>query len=515
MTDDRQATTLCELIGTWLPRQRWFAAKGGDEPALASAGELRLHRPTRSDDGRFTDGRSDDGAEPADRAEPDVDITVHFVTAAVGDVRATYQVPLTYHRRPVPELEHALVGVLVESGTGGVGGGGRQWVYDGPHDPAFVRAWLALVVTRAQALSDDGPAGGRAIGVIQPDTPIPDAPLPGPDRPARVLSGEQSNTSVIVGGDSDPDPVIVKVFRVLQSGANPDVAVTSTLTSVGCPNVPRLTGWVEGEWLDPHGGHAYGHLASVSEFLPGSDDAWRLACVAVETGQPFVEQARKIGEATAAVHKALARALPTSAGDESTLGDLADHLQQRLSWALEAVPALQPYAAAARAAVDAVRHLDRVPRLQRIHGDLHLGQVLDAGPRGWVLLDFEGEPLRPLADRNRQDLALRDVAGMLRSFDYAARHAVLELPDGDPRLGRVDAWAAEAAEAFLAAYATAGGQDPREDAELLRALELDKALYEAVYETRNRPAWVQIPFCAITRLLSPAPARPPSTNTVP
>jgi 1,4-alpha-glucan branching enzyme len=545
MTRVRQSTTFCELLGTWLPQQRWFAAKGGDAPVLQSSGRLRLRRqpaphpaassqpPIPAQPGTpspFGPPPSPPHGTPSSQltapgtagSEADVGITIHFVTATVGQMRATYQVPLTYHRTAVPELAHALVGVLdprqdeppasdagapaeacqPPDGFDGPPDGfdGPRWVYDGPHDPAFVQAWLALVATGAQIRSDDGAAGGRAVGMTQPGTAAPF-----PSRPARVLSGEQSNTSVVVGGSEDPEPVILKVFRVLQSGANPDVAVTSTLTSAGCPNVPRLIGWVDGEWLDPDGGRAYGNLTSVSEFLPGGFDAWRLACVAVENGQPFTEQARGIGAATAVVHGALARALPTSTADHATLGELADHLQQRLDWALAAVPQLTPYAEAARATVDAVRGLDRLPRLQRIHGDLHLGQVLDAGTRGWVLLDFEGEPLRPLADRNRQDLVLRDIAGMLRSFDYAARHTIIGIDGSDPRVARADAWAAEASRAFLDAYTGAGAPDPREDAVLLRALELDKALYEAVYETRNRPTWVQIPVSAITRLLTPSP----------
>jgi 1,4-alpha-glucan branching enzyme len=504
MTQAPRSTTFGELIGAWLPRQRWFAAKGGDDPVLESSGGLRLRRPAGEPAGK-------PAGEPAGElagTDADAGVCVHFVTAAVGDVRATYQVPLTYRRHRVPELEHALLGRLD-------GGDGERWVYDGPHDRAFVQAWLSLVATGDQALSDQGPAGGRAVGVVQPRQPRQPGQLRQPglngdlgpgldaDRPSRVLSGEQSNTSVIVGGDDDGVPVIVKVFRVLQDGANPDVAVTSTLTSAGCSNVPRLIGWIEGEWITPDGLRAHGHLASVSEFLPGRDDAWRLACVAVEQGRPFTEQARGIGVATAIVHEALARALPTSPAGQATLGDLADHLRQRLEWALAAVPALEPFAGAALATVEAVRDLASSPRLQRIHGDLHLGQVLDAGPRGWVLLDFEGEPLRPLADRNRLDLALRDIAGMLRSFDYAARHTVIGLPETDPRVGQADAWAAESTAAFLDAYAQTCGCDPREDGVLLRALELDKALYEVVYETRNRPTWVGIPVSAVARLLAP------------
>jgi 1,4-alpha-glucan branching enzyme len=470
------------------------------------------------------------------------------VTATVGNVTATYQLPLTYRHLPVPELAHALVGVLAEPESA------PQWVYDGPYDPAFVRAWLTLVATGARALSDNGPAGGLATGAIQPGT-AGEARTLDANRPTRVLSGEQSNTSVIVSsGDDDPTPVILKVFRVLQPGANPDVDVASVLTSAGCPNVPRLTGWINGEWTGADGKRAHGHLTSVSEFLPGSDDAWRLACIAVEQGRVFTEQARGIGAATAAVHEALARAMPTSAATGATVGELLDQLHGRLNWALQAAPKLAPYAEAARAAVNAVGELNRIPRLQRIHGDLHLGQVLHAGSRGWVLLDFEGEPLRPLADRNRPDLALRDIAGMLRSFDYAARHTIInsnnsdnnntsdgtsdstsDSNDGNARNNAnarnndydtadydadgtsgtsgtseasarteawAEAWAGACAQAFLEAYTDACGHDPRDDTVLLRALELDKALYETVYETRNRPTWIRIPLDAVARLVS-------------
>lgn len=499
MTDVRQSAALSELIGEWLPRQRWFAAKDGDRPALGFAGGLRL-RPPVPGTAPGTGLGSGSGAE----AGPGV--TVHFVTATVGDVTATYQLPLTYHRSPIPELAQALIGVLT------VPGSAPQWLYDGPHDPAFVRAWLALVAAGAQVLSDNGPAGGLATGALQPGAAA-DARALDLNRPTRVLSGEQSNTSVIVTGDDDPAPVILKVFRVLQPGANPDVAVASVLTSAGCPNVPRLTGWINGEWTGTDGGRAYGHLTSVSEFLPGSDDAWRLACVAVEQCRAFTEQARGIGTATAVVHEALAETMPTSTATSNALGELLDRLHGRLNWALHAVPQLAPFADAARAAVDAVGELDRMPQLQRIHGDLHLGQVLHSGSRGWVLLDFEGEPLRPLADRNRPDLALRDIAGMLRSFDYAARHTTTCTAAGTGVRTTItnawaDSWAGACVKAFLDAYTDACGRDPRDDAVLLRALELDKALYEAVYETRNRPTWVRIPLEAVARLLSAVPPAP-------
>ena len=138
------------------------------------------------------------------------------------------------------------------------------------------------------------------------------------------------------------------------------------------------------------------------------------------------------------------------------------------------------------------------PALQRIHGDYHLGQVLHSPERGWVLLDFEGEPLRPMVERTQPDFALRDVAGMLRSFDYVA--GSLRLDDPDRSADAVRAWAREARHAFVDGYAAAsGGLDSRHP--LLAALELDKAVYEAIYEARNRPTWVAIPLSAVARLV--------------
>ena len=147
-----------------------------------------------------------------------------------------------------------------------------------------------------------------------------------------------------------------------------------------------------------------------------------------------------------------------------------------------------------------------------MHGDYHLGQVLQVPGRGWVLLDFEGEPMRPMGERSAPDLALRDVAGMLRSFDYVegsltlARSQTTGL-DADARGldaqedasdDRARAWAVSARTAFLAGYRAGSGAPP--EGALLDALELDKAVYEAIYEARHRPAWLPIPLAAVARL---------------
>jgi len=175
---------------------------------------------------------------------------------------------------------------------------------------------------------------------------------------------------------------------------------------------------------------------------------------------------------------------------------LSRSMRARHASAVSEVPALAAYDSMVHASIERVSAA-KWPALQRIHGDYHLGQVLEVPHRGWVLVDFEGEPLRPLIERTHPDLALRDVAGMLRSFDYAAGSWEQMHPGRSAR-----EWADRARTAFLEGYAKESGRDPRDDAVLLDALELDKALYEVVYEARNRPTWLTIPTTAIDRLFA-------------
>ena len=480
MSHPVDAAALVALLEAWAPQQRWFPAKG-------TATRL-VHRGS---------------AELA--AGPDEAVLVHvlaLVDAAAPTVAGTpgaassggsleqlVQVPLV-HRRTLPAGAGAgLVGELP-------GPDGTPWlVVDGPHDPAFVRALLELL---AGGASPEGPVavtGHLAAGAAAPD----------PGSPSRVLSGEQSNTSVIVTPAQGPG-VIVKVFRTLAAGDDPDVEVQAALAEVGCARVPAPVGWLSGTWPSapgPAGEPVHGHLAVAAEFLTGAQDAWREALAAVTAGRGFGEEARALGAATGEVHLALARALPTRASGPQDREDLTTALRDRAAWALLAAPALTEFEPALQARLDAAGSLlpdgedGGAPVLQQVHGDLHLGQVLHAPGRGWVLLDFEGEPLRPLAERTRADLALRDVAGMLRSFDYAA--ATAERQGADPAATR--RWDEEARAAFCEGYAVATGHDPRAQRRLLDALELDKALYEVVYETRNRPSWVPVPLSAVRRLL--------------
>jgi maltokinase len=174
-------------------------------------------------------------------------------------------------------------------------------------------------------------------------------------------------------------------------------------------------------------------------------------------------------------------------------------MHERLDAALAVVPELAPYADQLRTAYDAVAALPPGVRVQRIHGDFHLGQTLRV-ENGWKIIDFEGEPARPLAERVALMSPIRDVAGMLRSFDYAARHLLAEQPHSHGLEYRANEWAERNRDAFCDGYARACGRDPRNDAVLLRAMELDKAVYEVVYEARNRPTWLPIPLGSIERL---------------
>jgi 1,4-alpha-glucan branching enzyme len=454
-----------ELISGWIGTQRWYAGKGRT-PALTRLRGFRLDDP--------------DG---------EVGIEVVIVRDDSASPATTYQVPLTYRAEPLPGAEGALLGRMHHSILG------TRWVYDGPHDPVYVaqlwRLMQNVVDAQSAAESDTLEPAFTGHGRADPSHRI---------AASRVLTGEQSNTSVIcdvVDHDGSPAlPSIVKIFRILSPGLNPDIVLQEALAAAGCTHVPATMGHVSGSWADAPDGPATGDLAFAQEYLPGTQDAWRVALAAIDANAAFSARAHALGATTATVHRLLAEALDTRVATS------ADRARLRASWAdrhtaAEAeVPALRER----RAAI--TERFDRGaagpwPDLQRVHGDLHLGQVLDVPGRGWVLLDFEGEPLRPLAERTQPDLPLRDVAGMLRSFDYVAGSYHQDHPGADS--AAVRAWAGDCRSAFLEGYREKGA-DPSAFADLLAALELDKALYEIVYEARNRPTWLDIPRSAIDRL---------------
>lgn len=460
-----------ELVVPWMARQRWYAAKGR-LPVLRRVWSWRLDDPSGQ-----------------------VGIETLLLLDEGDPTPVLYQVPLTYRGAPLEGGQHALVGTMEHSVLG------HRWVYDATHDPVYAAQLLALVLEQA------APQAGSVSDTPEPAVVSrrhPSWTHQTTLRSSRVLSGEQSNTSVIydcIDADGTPRPLICKVFRTLQPGENPDVTLQGALSEAGSTQVPTMVGTVSATWPAPSEdapAPPAGHLAFAQEFFPGTEDAWRVALRAVAAQEDFAAAAHQIGAATAGVHARLAAVLPTEEVTAEAVATLVAGMRNRYAAAVSEVPALAAHEHRIARLYDRAVNAEW-PVLQRIHGDYHLGQVLKVEDRGWVLLDFEGEPLRSLADRNRPDLAIRDVAGMLRSFDYAAGSWEQSHPGR-----RARDWVQRAQEGFLDGYAAQCGRDPREDAALLVAFQLDKALYEVVYEARNRPTWLTIPTTAVGRLLDDA-----------
>jgi maltokinase len=285
---------------------------------------------------------------------------------------------------------------------------------------------------------------------------------------ARPVGAEQSNTSVVYD-----DRYILKLFRRLVS-PNPDVEVTVALWRGGFAHVAEPLG----VWR-----HDGDDLAIAQRFLPGGADGWDLAVAAAREGRPFDATAAALANLTAGLHHALAHAFGTWAAEPARWADAA---MSRLASAGDA-PIDRD---AVRAVIGSIGATDDAGTAIRVHGDYHLGQVMHAGDE-WYVLDFEGEPTRPLEERRAPSTPLRDVAGMLRSFSYAAGTARRQ---GAPAAGAAE-WERSARDAFLATYLDAAADLlPRSAGPLLAAFEVDKAVYEVAYEQGNRPDWVDIPL---------------------
>jgi maltokinase len=455
-----------EVLAAHLAHQRWFAGKG----RAWSVTDVRTVAELRA---------------PGTDA-PGVRIDLVQVTYDDGGTE-TYQQPLASYAADVEHLSHAFVG------TEDDGAGGTRWLYDALHDKDCTGLWVEGIATGRV-----GP--GFAFHRDPTATELP------PGGPSIVVGAEQSNTSLIFG-----DTLILKVFRKVSPGLNPDIEMHSALAAAGSTHIAAPLGWLEGVWERSDGEPTTASLAMSQEFLKGATDGWELALTSVrdlyaeadlhadEVGGDFAGEASRLGAATAEVHASLASVLPTGRLEGKELVAVADGMRARLDRAAAEVSVLAPYADALRSAFDDLAALDEPVPVQRVHGDFHLGQVMRT-LQGWKLLDFEGEPARPLDERRGLETPVKDVAGMLRSFDYAARHLLADHPADLQRAYRATEWADRNRDAFLAGYAEAGGEDPRRQPVLLRAFETDKAVYEVLYEARNRPTWLHIPIAAIDRL---------------
>jgi maltose alpha-D-glucosyltransferase/alpha-amylase len=386
--------------------------------------------------------------------------------------------------------------------------------------------------------------------------------------PANVLRGEQTNTSIVYG-----EQLILKLFRRPEEGINPDLEVGTFLTEkTTLTHIPRVAGSIE---LRPPRGEPTA-LAILQGFVPNHGVAWdytldalaryleRMLGRLAETPQPplpaepplalarsewpdqvhefigtYAESAALLGERTAELHLALA----SRPDDPEFAPEPFSTLYQRSvyqSIRSQAIQTLQMLRKRQRdlqpeAREDAQAVLDREAELSRrfhqilnvkisamrmrIHGDYHLGQLLFTG-KDFVIIDFEGEPARPLSARRLKRSALVDVAGMLRSFDYAARTALagargaLRLEDASPLEPWAAFWTRWISAAFLKAYlrrSAAGAFLPASDTQLAVLLDLytlEKALYELGYELQARPDWVRVPLAGILQILGPVPEGP-------
>jgi maltose alpha-D-glucosyltransferase / alpha-amylase len=504
----------------WLLQQRWFRGKA----------------------------REVAGVEMCDHAILDTERAPRVVLA-VTRVRYTdgpaedYLFPATFHPVAAPGAgPHPVVVHPTENG--------EARLYEALFDRRTAGALLDVMADEVELVGQHGRFRGHRTEMLAEAGEV--------RGPVRRIEAEQSNTSVIFG-----DRLIMKVFRKLEAGINPDLEITRFLQEhTDFRAIPRLAGWID--YTDGRGGVAA--AAGLFEFIPNAGDAWSytlkgldrfFAAASRSAAEPssvagrealrrmsgsYLDAVRALGETTGRMHAALASAgpeVPDFAAEPVTDEDVrrwtekfqrdAERVLADVGRRLDAIPGAFPASVlndlaavvrespALRQRMDDLRHLAGPgTRKARIHGDYHLGQVLRADPaeegREWIVLDFEGEPARPLSERRSKQSPLRDVAGMLRSFDYALRLGIGAQEATDLRqkasLERwAEEWEREVREVFLRAYASAvaGAGIVPEDPEAFRAVlavfELDKAIYELGYEMNNRPDWIWVPVRGIRAVL--------------
>ena len=367
------------------------------------------------------------------------------------------------------------------------------WIaYDALADSELVRRIVELV--RAGEPLDLG----EATIVFNGSDELPDE-----IETVRPMGAEQSNSSLVLD-----ERLALKLYRRIEPGMNPELELLRFLTDRDFPHVAALEGFIsyEGRPLEAT-------LAILQRFVPSRGDGWELALDTLASDAGWLPaHVRRLGEVTAVLHNALGSdpTDPHFAPEEPSTESLAllsasiDEEIEQVFAALPVIEALEPVAGRGEEVRDRLRtltHIGQVGRIIRHHGDYHLGQALWTDEDDWLILDFEGEPARSLSERRRKRSPLRDVAGMLRSFAYAASASVIQRGVEPP-----EGWEEECRSEFLAGYL--GEIEPAllpygEQAigRLLMIFELEKAVYELRYELANRPDWVSIPVAGILRML--------------
>jgi trehalose synthase-fused probable maltokinase len=450
-------------LAEWLGERRWFGAKSRELAQVHLLDTIVLH----------------DGPPP---------LALAIVEARFpGGTHDLYQLLLA--ARPADDgWDRAVIQQL-----------GDVVVYDALADPDAV-AGLATMLREQRSVGDESRVSFHWQEAVEP-------PLGAP--PARPMGAEQSNSSVVLD-----ERLVLKAFRRLEPGENPELEMLRFLTARGFPHIAELAGWYEyaGEVMDAT-------LGVAQRLVEGAQDGWELVLDGLaDEPDELLLRLRDLGAVVGAMHSVLASdatdpAFSPEEASEETLPLMTATIDEQIEQLFLDLPAdderLASIAGRGEEARDRLRlvsHLGGVGRLIRHHGDFHLGQTLlvpGDGERAdaWVLLDFEGEPARALRDRRRKGSPLRDVAGLLRSLAYAVFAARMQ------RGVEVDeGWEARARAAFLEGYLAAVDSSllpPGESATrtLLAIFELEKAVYELRYELDHRPDWVPIPTAAIARLL--------------
>ncbi|MDX3659138.1 maltokinase [Streptomyces sp. ID05-26A] len=449
MTTSEAVAVLPEELDRWLESQPWFRARG---PVTCERATVLHH------------------GDPA---------LVHLVLACEGH---RYQL-LVGVRDALPErLEHARIGVA-----------GERVVYEAVYDPELTAVLLGHFEDLAEV------AGLRFRGAVPPRyaaAPV-GRPFPGPQRNCSIVYGQRH---------------VLKFFRELTPGDNPELVLHDALHSVGDPHIAAPQGSLESE-LDG----VRTTFAVLHEFVPLGALGWPMATASVRdflanpsddpqsAGGDFAAEAHRLGRAVARVHADLRETLGEQIAGPGDEVEFVSALHTRLDAALAEVPALAEFEAGIRARFDEVLATGEPIRLQRVHGDLHLGQVLRS-PHTWVLVDFEGEPHGTAAERSRPRPAEHDVATALRSLHYAAAQLLVGADDAAMR-PKAARWLEHNRDAFRAGYEEVSpGRTP--GGALLTAVELDRAVLEVRHEHRFRPEWMVIPLSAIAEVVTGEPAWP-------
>ena len=455
-----------DALRDWLIGQRWFASKSREVAAVNILESCPL----------------DGGAE-----EPEP-----FMALALVEVR--------FHAG-THELYHLPLGFRhVDEGwsEGVIEQAGDRTMYDASVDPVCARR-LARALREGRVVEHE--AGTWSF------SPIDGVPIPDDLGEVRPVGVEQSNTSIVFG-----DELILKVYRRVEPGPNPELEMLRFLTTHGFEHIARLAGWYQ------HTGRLVDATVGImQEFLSGGRDGWELLLDAFgeDGGEAFLGELATLGAITGRMHSVLGSdpADPTFAPEEpssESLSLLLATVDEEIETIFRELPddeSLAPIAGRGQEVREQLRglaHAGAGGRVIRTHGDFHLGQCLYGPQRGWVLLDFEGEPARTLPQRRQKRSPLRDVAGMLRSFAYAASASELQRGISAP-----PDWEGRARSAFLDTYLTTVDSRllPHGHGNVERMLaifELEKAVYELRYELNNRPDWVRIPVAGIARILEGA-----------